>query len=103
MLSKIETLFKYWLNHYNKKYSDSEYKKRLSIFINNTKTFLENKYNFRLGHNHMSDWTREEYKSLLGFKNHNHINKLNNYLSHSVETNVSNSVDWRLHNAVTPH
>ena len=102
MLSKIETLFNYWLNYYNKKYSDSEYEKRLSIFINNTKYILENKYNFRLGHNHMSDWTREEYKSLLGFKNHIHINKLNNYLSHNVETNVSNSVDWRLHNAVTP-
>ena len=41
---------------------------------------LENKYNFRFGHNHMSDWTREEYKSLLGFKNHNHINKSNNQL-----------------------
>ena len=45
LLSKIETLFKYWLNYYNKKYSDSEYKKRLSIFINNTKYILENKYN----------------------------------------------------------
>lgn len=102
LVSKIESLFKYWQNYYNKKYSDSEYKKRLSIFIDNTKYILENKYNFRLGHNHMSDWTRQEYKSLLGFKNYNHTNKSSNYLKQSLATNISSSVDWRLHNAVTP-
>ena len=24
--------------------------------------------NYKVGHNHMSDWTEEEYKSLLGYK-----------------------------------
>ena len=102
LISKIEALFKYWQNYYNKQYTTSEYKKRFVIFINNTKYILENKYKFSLGHNHMSDWTHEEYKSLLGYKKKKSLNKLSSYTRKSFNTYISNSVDWRLHNAVTP-
>ena len=54
--------------------------------------------NFTLGHNHLSDWTREEYGSLLGLR---HANETAEVVYFSESANVADSVNWVELGAVT--
>jgi hypothetical protein len=59
---------------------------------------------FTIGENHLADYTREEYRQLLGYipRNEPHESR---YLEAVKEVDVNalpSSVDWRTKGAVTP-
>ena len=67
-----ELEFGNFIASYNKNYaSEEEYNFRLSVFAEQLKIINEHNAkgkSWTLGVNQFSDWTREEYKSMLGFK-----------------------------------
>lgn len=55
---------------------------------------------YELGHNHMSDWTSDEYSRLLGYKEHLREDVQEPTI---LETNGDTThIDWRDKGAVTP-
>ena len=54
---------------------------------------------YTLGHNQFSDWSREEYRGLLGYKGG--IQEVPVY-THFDESNIANSVNWVNAGKVTP-
>ena len=71
-MSEIESAFLGYITEYGKSYSSmAEYETRLRNFAVKH-AFIQEENNqgnsWVAGHNHMSDWTEEEYKSLLGYK-----------------------------------
>jgi C1A family cysteine protease len=59
---------------------------------------------FTVGHNHMSSWTHEEYKKLLGYtgKSGEALTKeIRDFVDLDTE-NLADSVDWRGKGAVNP-
>jgi len=58
---------------------------------------------YKVGHNHMSDWTEAEYKSLLGYKPE--LQSLKSIMDKTVVLDTKDipaSVDWVAKGAVTP-
>lgn len=54
-----------------------------------------------MGMNHMSDWTNDEYKKLLGYRRQP-LRKHNHNIFDSEPVDAPASFDWRTHGAVTP-
>ena len=54
------------------------------------------------GHNQFSDWTNEEYKSMLGLKKHEYQNDIMTPTMIFDESDIANSVNWVDAGAVTP-
>tara|TARA_B100001094_G_scaffold316537_1_gene357861 strand:- start:860 stop:2236 length:1377 start_codon:yes stop_codon:yes gene_type:complete len=103
LYNTIEELFKKWIEHYNKKYTPNDYKTKFNIFYDNTKYILshtDKQYN--LGHNHLSDLNRDEYRKLLGYKQHTKLNIINSEYKLDNIKNIPESIDWRSKGAVTP-
>jgi len=99
----IEYLFTHWIRHYGRNYTPEEYTKRLSIFIDNTKYILSHKNSqYTLGHNHLSDLNRVEYRTLLGYKPSAKKNYLKSPSKLHIISNIPESIDWRDKGAVTP-
>ena len=99
----IEYLFTRWIRHYGRNYTPGEYTKRLSIFIDNTKYILSHKNSqYTLGHNHLSDLNRAEYRTLLGYKPSTKKKYLKSPSKLHIISNIPDSIDWRDKGAVTP-
>lgn len=62
-------------------------------------------HSYTLGHNHMSDWTEEEYAKVRGYRSDlkaaHHVETPEPLLL-DVEAGVPDAVDWRDHKMVTP-
>ena len=71
---EAELEFGNYITSYNKNYaSEEEYNFRLSIFAEQLRIINDHNakgLSWTLGVNQFSDWTREEYKALLGYKPH---------------------------------
>ena len=57
-------------------------------------------HNYTLGHNQFSDWSREEYKAILGYKPE--LEPTAKTFTTFDESNNNMEVDWRAAGAVTP-
>eukprot|EP01111_Echinosteliopsis_oligospora_P019856 TRINITY_DN982_c0_g1_i1.p1 TRINITY_DN982_c0_g1~~TRINITY_DN982_c0_g1_i1.p1 ORF type:complete len:376 (-),score=126.48 TRINITY_DN982_c0_g1_i1:53-1180(-) len=102
--------FDMFLAEFNKQYDDSfEYKMREEIFNSNLELILKHNRNqhhtYKMGVNHMSDFTPSEFKKLRGYKRTSPRQETN---LNSIPFNVLNvedlpaAVDWRTQGVVTP-
>jgi C1A family cysteine protease len=91
----VEAEYLKYIAKYNKNYlSTEEYELRLGQFAKSH--YAIDKQNakgesLKLSHNHMSDWTEQEYKATLGYKSMN----VNGVQSNIQPASVPASVDWR--------
>ena len=89
---------------YNKVYGEiNEFKSRFENFKNNTKMIDEHnatESNFKLGHNHFTDWHGPEYEKMLGLKNPWLVHKLP--ATKLDESHTHDSVNWKEAGCVTP-
>jgi len=56
---------------------------------------------YEVGHNHMSDWTAEEYSGLMGYKPERRTEPKNEPTMFEEAENAT-GIDWRTKGAVTP-
>jgi len=104
----IEQEYLTYISKHGKSYATKEeYQFRLEQFRTNfaivEKHNSENADDHVLGLNHMSDWTNDEYKQLLGFKKS--MQRQNKYTNNTkmVQSNeLPASVNWVTDGAVTP-
>ena len=96
-----------YMNHcakFGKNVGDTEeFQTRLGHFAKADKTIEDHNagsHNFTMGHNQFSDWSADEYKTLLGRKETDKDLKKN--IQTFDESNSSMTVDWRAAGAVTP-
>ena len=88
-----------WSKHHE---SIEEFMTRLEHFIEADRNIEESnasETSFTLAHNKFSDWSKDEYKQLLGYKPEMHMPR--NYTYHD-ESNADEYVDWKAKGAVTP-
>ena len=108
-LDEVEMQFNNFIAEHGKNYqNDEERNFRKSIFEEQLK--IVNEHNsqgksWTLGINKFSDWTKEEYKRLLGFKSNRATPQVTNAFA-DLPTNCKdlkhNSIDWRKEGFVTP-
>lgn len=95
--------FHSWASKYQRNYqTQTEYKFRLNIFLKNLEKIESHNagdHSHKLGLNKFADWTKEEYKSILGYKQMKDKLKPAPQL---VPVLAYDPVDWRTKNAVTP-
>jgi len=93
-----------YISEYGKQYATrSEFDLRAGIFKENLKAIEEHNASgqtHQLGLNHLSDWTHDEYKQLLGYKAHLKPKSKKEPLLLS-EENLAADIDWRSKGAVT--
>ena len=100
----VEQAFIEHLSAYGISYGTAEeYNFRLNLFAEKDAKLAEINANplktYTVGHNHMSTWTHEEYKRLLGTRAPQNLTSLNT--THLSEENLKDSIDWRASGAVT--
>jgi len=102
-------LFNQYLEKFNKKYASlEEFENRFQIFRNNLRVIIEHnsnsQYNYTVGINQFSDITSEEFQQRMqlgGFgKNALKTSVCKKFIPSG--TSVTDSLDWRTKNAVTP-
>ena len=82
--------------------STDEFATRMGYFAETEKTISEHNagsHSFTMAHNQFSDWSKDEYKHLLGNKANNDVKKT--FVTFD-ESNNDMTVDWRAAGAVTP-
>jgi C1A family cysteine protease len=102
-MSEIESAFLGYITEFGKSYSNmAEYEMRLTNFAQKHSVIRAHNAEesaYKLGHNKMSDWTEEEYASVLTYK----PNMVNSTV---VESDVSpmgySPVDWRSTSCLSP-
>eukprot|EP00997_Jenningsia_sp_PLL12_P004301 NODE_1862_length_1047_cov_187.941884_g1513_i0.p1 GENE.NODE_1862_length_1047_cov_187.941884_g1513_i0~~NODE_1862_length_1047_cov_187.941884_g1513_i0.p1 ORF type:complete len:335 (+),score=92.08 NODE_1862_length_1047_cov_187.941884_g1513_i0:46-1005(+) len=98
-MGEFEHEFFKFLAMHNRRYgTKEEYGLRYQEFEKNfrfIKSYSSDKQTVTV--NHMADWTREEYRQLLGYKNI----ETNESVVYENETTNATNVDWRSHGAVT--
>jgi cathepsin L len=84
------------MNNFGLNYgTKEEFEFRMNLFAEKDAFIQEHNsegHNYTVAHNHMSTWTQEEYKKLLGFKGVKPTKKAAKILS---TVNSPASVDWR--------
>ena len=105
LMTEDDFNFMHYLARFNKVYmSTQEYAERMILWKNKDNIIKAHNSDMTqthiLGHNHMSDWSHEEYKVLLGYKPDPNVVREYNFASYDM-TDVS-PVDWRDQGAVTP-
>jgi C1A family cysteine protease len=100
-MSEIESAFLGYITQYGKSYSSlPEYETRLRHFAQKHSEITAHNIsgaNFKLGHNHMSDWSAEEYKAILTYKPEMSYEG-ENFIKHSFD--AVEPKDWREDGAV---
>ena len=103
-MGEFEHEFIKFVAKHNRRYATKEeYNFRLNEFSRNAK-FIE-EFNKRgskqtVAHNHMSDWTAEEYRNLLGYRPH--LRDVDTPRIYAVDEPANaTTVDWRSKGAVT--
>jgi C1A family cysteine protease len=102
-ITEEEMMYMRYVTEWGKSYgTKSEFNFRMEQFKNTLKKIAEHEANSAhkstVGLNHMSDWTHEEYKRLLGYK---HVERTSE--PEILDTsNLQDEVDWRTKGAVTP-
>ena len=100
-LSEIESAFLGYITEFGKSYNTvAEYESRLRIFA--TKHSLIQEHNgkgeaYTLGHNKMSDWSQEEYESILTY-----IPGRHNVTSTYDNVEAATPIDWRNSSCLSP-
>lgn len=108
---EVALAFTAYTTEYSKNYlSEDEFNFRKGIFETNLKKI--NEYNSKKlsstwGTNQFTDWTDEEYKSILGYKSHrNNVEEFEELSDGQMPTNCPDwpkeSIDWREEGIVTP-
>lgn len=106
---EFEGEFLKFINQYGRSYSDkNEYTYRLGVFAQNLAEIAQHNsenavdHGFTMEINKFTDWTDEEFKSILGYKK-SMKKAVNQALIEEVPTvGLPDSVDWRTQGAVTP-
>jgi cathepsin L len=99
--------FEKYLKEYNKNYLGADYVSRKAIFESNLAKIRKHNNDttktWKLGVNHMADWTETEFKTLLGYKKHLPRNtEVEDRLTPSIPVNALPAhVDWREKNIIT--
>jgi len=98
-MGEFEHEFFKFLAQHNRRYATKEeYNLRYQEFEKNYKFITQYASETQtVGVNHMADWTREEYRQLLGYRQ---VNTNETKIFENNETNAE-SVDWRAKGAVT--
>jgi cathepsin L len=103
-MGEFEHEFIKFLAKHNRRYATKEeYNLRLAEFQKNHQFVQEfNKKGSKqtVEVNHMGDWTREEYRNILGYKTH--MRNANEERVYEDNTTAKQAVDWRSEGAVTP-
>jgi len=104
-LSNIELKFINYLSAWGKQHETvEEFLTRLEYFAEidrHIEAHNATESNFTLGHNQFSDWSRDEYKKLLGKKSEMHLPR--NYAQYDESALEGESgMDWIAAGAVTP-
>jgi len=104
--STISPMFLEHIAEHGLRYATSEeFEFRQNIFLQKEATIQQSNADsvntFTLGHNHMSTWTDDEYKQLLGYKAPATNETVTEYKVLDVEA-VPVSIDWRTKGAVNP-
>lgn len=98
-MSEIESAFLAYITEFGKSYgSVEEYGFRLSQFVRAHTEILEHnatESSFKLGHNHMSDWTEAEYKAILTHRPMDEADKIYEEQPEGLEARASPEIDWR--------
>merc|ERR1712127_156600 len=101
-MSEIESAFLGYITEFGKSYSNmAEYEHRLTNFaLMHSVIVAHNKTesHFKLGHNKMSDWTEEEYKSILTYK----PNMVDTVAAVEASPLGYSPVDWRSGSCLSP-
>jgi len=104
--SELKDVFSTFKADFQKLYADaSEEAKRFEIFAENVNVIRDHNINkaategYTMGINQFTDYTREEYRALLGY---NATAKKANPIAVLDTTNLATSVDWTTKGAVTP-
>ena len=101
-MSEIESAFLGYITEFGKSYSNmAEYEHRLANFAQKHSVIrahnAEN-VDYKLGHNKMSDWTEEEYKSVLTYK----PNMVETTAAFEASPLGYSPVDWRQSDCLSP-
>jgi len=97
--------FMQYVSKFNKNYSSvEEFEMRMANFLEKELDIIANEQDsestYTMAHNHMSDWTHEEYKSILTYRSDPDMPKFYNL---EAENEIAeNSVNWVTAGAVTP-
>ena len=103
---QVEQEFIQHLSKYGKSYAtNEEYAYRLNLFAQKHEELAKINSvnaNFQVGHNQFSDWTKDEYKRLLGWKRNPNVEQTNEEKSYTKlsEEGLPKEVDWRKKGAV---
>jgi len=100
-LSEIESAFLGYITEFGKSYNTvAEYEARLRVFATKHSIIQEHNGNgeaYTLGHNKMSDWTQEEYESILTY-----IPGRHNVTSTYDKVEAATPIDWRDSSCLSP-
>jgi xylem cysteine proteinase len=107
--NKVDLHFDNFMTKYGKNYqTEEEFNFRRSVFaesLNEIEEFNAKGKSWTLGVNQFSDWTKEEYKQLLGYKR-NIKNDFTESMIKDMPTNCpkpsNKAIDWREKDFVTP-
>jgi len=98
--------FMQYVSKFNKNYASvEEFEMRMENFLRNEAEIIAHEQDteatYTLAHNHMSDWTHDEYKAILTYRSDPDMPKFYDEETDNNEV-VPNSVNWVSAGAVTP-